>query len=137
MYSRETINELNQLSKDVYGASSKWRKLVERGEVRLLTEEEVQYDSEANNGEGERKNITVPVIYHGPNGGKLRQSYMHRYDEKTVKEHMLNIKDQRDKFMEMIKKQQADAQAADVAKKVEEANAAVAEAVSAVSGSAV
>jgi hypothetical protein len=112
MYSRETINELNQLSKEVFGSTSRWRKLVEEGEQRLVTEQITQFDPEANNGEGEEKKVTIASLHHSTNGGKLYKHYLHRYTTETVKELMIAVKAKREEFMVQLKQQQIDQQAA-------------------------
>jgi hypothetical protein len=142
MYKREVINELNELSKEVFKSSSHWRKLIEKGEQILLTEETTVIDDKANNGEGEEKKITVPVYHHGLGGGKLLKYNLQHYTAETVKARMLEIKDQQDKFKAAVAKfqaEQAEQKAAKEAadKATVEAVVAVQDAVNAVSGSAV
>ena len=119
MYDRKTIDELNQLSKEVFGSSSRWRKLVERGSLELIQEDTTRLKHD-----GTKETVKTPLMYVGPNGGELPQSQLVRYTVETIKEKMLSLKAQREQFFEMIKKQQeeqkAAKEAAEAAKKTEE-----------------
>lgn len=118
MYSTETINELNQLSKEVFGTKSRWRKLVEKGEPVLVTEETTQFDPGANGGEGETKTVEVAVLHHGSNGGKCHKYTQVYHTAETVKTKMLEIKKQLDQIKTAIAEQQKLKQAEEEAKKL-------------------
>jgi hypothetical protein len=122
MYSRETIEELNAISKLVYGSKSRWRKLVEKGEL-----EPVMEDTKKLHLDGSSEMIKTQVMHAGPNGGEVPKYTLVRYTPKSVKEKMLNLKAQIDGFMEMIRKQQeeqkAKAQLAEDAKVLVQSNA--------------
>lgn len=140
MYPRSVIEELNALSKEVLGAPSRWRKWVEEGEIKLYTEEQTQFDPNANNGAGEEKKITVPVLHHGSKGGKMLKRYLHRYTPETVKIRLLEIKAQKEEWIANLIRQQTEqkaAQEAETAKKLaDEAAFNTAKTVDQASGSA-
>lgn len=100
MYTRETINELNMLSKEVFGSSSKWKKMVEKGVPELITEDTSRF-----NEKGEKEVVKTPKMFVGPNGGELYQSSLNRYTVESVKEFMLGVLVKRKSFEESIKKQ--------------------------------
>lgn len=106
MLKREIINEMNELSKEVFGSVSKWRKILEKGETRILTEEETIYNPEPKEGEQEVTKRTVATLHHGPNGGKLVKHETYRYTVEELKARMLEVKSQRIKLLEAMKKQE-------------------------------
>jgi hypothetical protein len=116
----QEIQELNQLSKEVFGSSSRWRKLVDRGVQELVEEDTTRLSPD-----GAKETVKTPKMYVGPNGGELPQSQLVRYTPETIKEKMLSLKAQREQFLEKIKKQQeeqkAAKEAAETARKAEEA----------------
>lgn len=80
---RKTKQELNELSKQVFGSSSKWQKLVERGSLEPMQRE---------------RKVMVPE-----NGSAVektfidRKTVMRRYTPDEIKSEMLSILDARDK----------------------------------------
>lgn len=113
-YPRETVNELNALSKEVFGTTSKWRKMIEKG-VSELVEEEVKR-LKIVDGKEVTENTKVPLFHEGPNGGELHQYTLKRYTVDTVKEFMLNVLVMRQKLREAMEKMQKEQKAAQEAK---------------------
>lgn len=106
--SREDKDYLKGLSKEVFGASSRWQKLVERGYGELVTEETTEYvpnekDPEA---EGTTRKVQVPVLYKG-----MKHSVITRHTVESIRTYMLERKVRLDEIRAMIAKQRADAQA--------------------------
>jgi hypothetical protein len=103
MYSRETIDELNALSKAVFGTSSKWKKIIEKG-VHTLYDE----DTTRVNTNGTKETVKTARLHVGKNGGELPEYYLNRYTTESVKEFMLNVLVQRQRLQELLKKQKED-----------------------------
>jgi len=124
MVDRKTRLELNALSKDVFGVSSKWQKLVEKGYAELITKEVTEtVPPEKEGDEPTTKTSQVPVLTES--GGK--QSIWKRHTVESVREFMLERKKTLDVLRELLKKQHEEklAKAAEVeqAKKLNEENA--------------
>lgn len=105
MYNREQKEELDNLSLMVFGSRSKWRKMVEKGVAELQME-----DTTRLNHDGTKEVVKTEKLYEGPNGGTLPHSVLKRYTPEEAKAYMLDLKAKRDNFLEMLKKQQEDAQ---------------------------
>lgn len=87
----EERKELNDLSKEVFGTSSRWRKLLDRGDHRDAVYEE-------------RKNLK-----HKPKSVTTLKQFTHE----TVKAYMLELREQTTKRLEEIKANEALRQTAD------------------------
>jgi hypothetical protein len=100
---RETRTELNELSRVVFGSSSKWQKFVEKG-VWIGQTKEVEEEIPGENGaEPTKQTKTVPVL--GKDG--KQQKVLKRYTLEEVKNMMLTYKKIREDFMENQRKIQA------------------------------
>lgn len=124
MVDRKTRLELNALSKDVFGVSSKWQKLVEKGYLEEVTEEVTETVPAEKEGDAPTtKTVRVPVLT--ASGGK--QSVLKRYTVETVREFLLERKKTLDTLRALLKKQHEDklAKAKEVAdaKKLNDENA--------------
>ena len=123
---RKTREELNQLSKEVFGSSSKWRKFVDSGELLPVMETVKVLDAQTEEVKEEQRQL----IHHGPNGGEQAKFEIKRHTPESIKERMILMLAQREQVRQMIEKLQKE-EAEKKAK--EEANKTVAS----VSGSAV
>ncbi len=103
---RDERQALNDLSKEVYGASSRWQKLVNDGFTQLVTEEVTEYvpNAEDESKEGTTSKANVPVLYKG-----LKHSVQTRYTVDEVRAIMLDRKTKLNEIKAMFKKQQDDA----------------------------
>lgn len=115
----KTKQELNALSKEVFGVSSRWQKLVKNGYSEVITEEvEELVPSDVLGEEPKTEKVRKPVLR--ADGAKL--STTKRYTVESVKELMLKLKTAREEYLARLKKMQEEAKAAqekqDLAKKI-------------------
>ena len=101
MYPREVINEMNELSKEIFGTTSKWRKILEKGQVVMMTEEETLYNPEAKEGEPEFTKRLIPALHHGPKGGKLIKHETKYYTVDELKAELVKIKTQKAEIVKL------------------------------------
>lgn len=107
MYPREVTERLNKLSKEVFGASSRWKKLVEKGYAKQVTEE---LDDIVPGENGEPDTVKkVQVASRRADGAYL--STQERHTLASVEEYMLDLKKKRDEFLAMIEKQRQEQEA--------------------------
>jgi hypothetical protein len=107
MYPREVTDRLNKLSKEVFGASSRWKKLVEKGYVKQVTEE---LDDIVPGENGEPDMVKkVQVASRRADGAYLNT--LERHTLASVEEYMLDLKKKRDEFLAMIEKQRQEQEA--------------------------
>lgn len=112
----KTKQELNALSKEVFGSSSRWQKLVNSGFADLVTEEVEEVVPADENGEkGGVELVQKPVL----NASGLTQSVTTRHTVESVRELMLRLKASRDAYFARLKALQE-------ARKAEEEQAALA-----------
>lgn len=105
---RAEREELNALSKDVFGASSRWQKLVTDGVSELVTEEVTELvPGEKEGDEATTRQVQVPVKF-GNNGNISRVKH---YTVDSIREFMTARKKQLDEIRAAIKKQQEEARA--------------------------
>lgn len=103
--SRVEREELNALSKEVFGASSRWQKLITKGVAEVVTETTTEYvPAEDGVGEGTTREVEVPVKR---KDGALISRTKH-FDKDTVKTYMLERKVKLEEFKAMIDKMKAD-----------------------------
>jgi hypothetical protein len=98
--------ELKTLSKEVYGASSRAKKLIDQGYAELLTEETTEYVPGKTEGE-EGTTRTVKIPLKRKDGAK--QSVITRHTVDSIKAEMLDRKAKLDEIRAIIKKQQDEA----------------------------
>lgn len=105
----EEKTELNDLSREVYGSSSRWQKLINKGYAKLVTEETTEYvpNPEDEEKEGTTQKVNVPVLY--KNGAKQSVQTYHTVD--SVKAEMVDRKAKLEEIRALIKKQQDEARA--------------------------
>jgi hypothetical protein len=100
---RKIREELNALSKEVFGVSSKWMSLLEHGEVVPVTET-ITETIPGENGQPDRtETAQVPKL----NKGGSRDYTVKRYTVDEVKEKLLALKKNRDELIAKIKAAQA------------------------------
>lgn len=125
--------ELDLLSKDVFGASSRWQKLIDKGYDELVTEEvEETVPAEKEGDEPTKRTVRVPVKVDGAN------RYVRKYHTiESVLEFMVEQKKQLDIFRAQLAKQRDELMAKIEAEKVQKEAEEVAKQVHAtLSGSA-
>lgn len=109
MVDYKTRQELNALSKEVFGTSSRWQKLVNNGHLELLTcEVSETIPSDVAGVEPTVQKVSKPIL----TDSGARQSVNKRYTVESVRELMLGIKEKRDAHAEKMKTLQAEAKAA-------------------------
>lgn len=99
---REEREFLKTLSKEVFGAASRWQKLVERGYEDLVTEETTEYvpnDKDAD-AEGTTRQVNVPVLKNG-----MKQSVIKRHTVDSIREYMVERKAMIDKIKALMEEQ--------------------------------
>jgi hypothetical protein len=99
--SREEKEELNKLSKDVLGASSRWRKMIENGYAEQIMRTVVEEVPGENGAPATTRTVQIPVLLE--NGVKQYRTQYHTVE--SVRTFMLELKDQRDQIMAQIQKQ--------------------------------
>lgn len=107
MYPRETKERLDKLSKEVFGATSRWRKLVEKGYSEQVMDE---LDDIVPGENGEPDTVKQVKVAHRRADG----AYMHvhkRHTLESVEAWMLDLKKKRDEFLAMIEKQRQEQEA--------------------------
>lgn len=111
MYDRKLVDELNELSLSVFGAKSRWRKLVDRGSAEVVMEDTTHLHAD-----GSKETVQTAVMHEGPNGGQVQKQELVRYTAESIKEKMLSMKKQRDEMFAALLKQQEEQKAAKEAK---------------------
>lgn len=119
MVNYEKRQELNALSKEVFGTSSRWQKLVNSGYAELVTREIEEAVPAANEGEEPTKQtVRKPVLT--ANGAT--QSVIKHHTVESVEAYMLQRKEELAAYKAAILKMQADQKAAqeqaELAKKI-------------------
>lgn len=105
---RAEREELNALSKEVFGASSRWQKLVNKGYSKVITEEVTELvPGEKEGDEPTERKVQVPV----KTASGAIQSKTEYYNVDTVKTLMLDLKARRDAYLEAVKKAQEEQKA--------------------------
>jgi hypothetical protein len=105
---RSIRQELNALSKDVLGTSSRWQKLVNKGYTELVTEEvEETVPAEKEGEQPTTKRVQAPVL--SPTGA--RQYVVKYHTVESVQQLLLEQKAQLDNIRAMIKKQNEEVKA--------------------------
>lgn len=89
-------NELNELSLYVFGSSSRWQKLVNRGYAKTLTETTEEMVPGKDGAPDEVKEIQVPVRYGNSN---TTVSVVTRYTLEGIKTRMLELKKFKDELI--------------------------------------
>lgn len=125
MVDYKTRQELNTLSKELFGSSSRWQKLVNKGFAQLVTEEVNEIKpaaSEDDKSTDEERTVKVKVPTKRADGAL--QSTTVRHTVESVMELMLKLKVQRDEYLEKVRlakeEQKAKQEAEALAKRVHE-----------------
>ena len=105
---RKTKEELNQLSKEVFGSTSKWKKMVELGVGEPVQEDTTKLTMV--DGKEVKETVKTPVLHKDA----IPLSRLKRYTVNEVREFMLTVKDRQDQVRAAIKRieEQQKAQAA-------------------------
>ena len=107
MVNRELKQELNELSKEVFGSSSRWHKLVTQGYAELLTEEVTEFvPGEKEGDEGTTRKVSVPKLHKG-----IKQSVTRFHTVESVHELMKARKAMLDQIRAEMKKAQEEKEA--------------------------
>src|SRR5581483_7928079 len=105
---REVKEELNALSKEVFGSTSCWQKLISNGHSELITEEVTEFvPGPTDDDPGSERKVNVPVKT--PRG--TYRSTIKRYTVESVCEYMLERKKQLDEIKARIKQHQEEQRA--------------------------
>jgi hypothetical protein len=105
--SPEKREQLNALSKEVYGASSRWCKLVDDGRLEVQTEEVTEVVPSEKEGEPDTtRQVKIPLRYHGNPKTLIRAK--RRLSLAEVEAEMVERKRQLDEFKAAIAKAQED-----------------------------
>lgn len=112
MYTREMIEELNALSKEVLGSSSKWRKIIDRGRLVPVTVEAIE--TKTVEGKEVQETVTKHAVYHN---SKTPMYQIQRETPESIKEHLLKLKEQQEAFRKMIQQAQEEARQKEEEKK--------------------
>jgi hypothetical protein len=110
MLSREVINELNALSKETMGSSSKWRKMIELGVPELVQEDTVKLTMV--DGKEVKETVKTPVLYKD----SIHAHTLKRYTVESVREFMLTVKDRQEQVRALIKRIEEQKKAAEATK---------------------
>jgi NAD(P)H-flavin reductase len=99
---REEKDFLKNLSREVFGASSRWQKLVERGYEDLVTEETTEYvpNDKDPDAEGTTRQVNVPVLKNG-----MKHSVIKRHTVDSIRQYMIDRKAMLDKIRAMMEEQ--------------------------------
>jgi hypothetical protein len=101
--SKRQRDEMNQLSKDVFGASSRWQKLVGKGYQKLITEKKKEMVPAEKEGEAPTEQ-EIDVAVKRADGAL--QYTNERYTTESIREYMVERKKQLDFIRAEIKRQQ-------------------------------
>jgi len=105
---RTDRKELDALSKDIFGVSSRWQKLVEKGYSELVTEEKTEtVPAEKEGDEPTTRQVKVPIL----TSFGAKQYVIKRHTLESVKEFLLEQKTQLDNIRAQIKKHQEEQKA--------------------------
>jgi uncharacterized small protein (DUF1192 family) len=110
MYSRETAEELNKLSMEVFGSKTKWRKMVEKGVAELVEENTTKLTYV--DGKEKTETIKTPVLHKD----QMTQYTLKRYTVPEVREFMLLVKERHAQLQEAIKRIEAQKKASEATK---------------------
>lgn len=112
---RKEREELNSLSKSVFGTASRWAKLVNQGYTELVTEDKEETVPAEKEGEASTTRVVkVPVLKNG-----AKQYVVKHHTVESIRTLLLSHKTQLDAIRQMMKEQQENARA----KEQEEARA--------------
>jgi hypothetical protein len=100
--SNEVKAELNALSKEIFGSTSKWRKMMELGVPEVVTEDTTKL--KIVEGKEEKETVKTTVMHVGPNGGELPLNRLKRYTVDEVRSFMLEVKEKQEQIRAMIKR---------------------------------
>jgi len=114
----QTRARLNALSKEVFGASSRWQKLVNQGYSELLTREVKEVIPADENGENGSESVAqVPVL----TKFGAKQFVVKHHTVESVEAQMLDLKAKREEFYARLAAMQAEQKAAEQATAANEA----------------
>lgn len=103
---REQREQLNALSKELMGTSSRWQKLLTRGYLETLTEEKEEEVPGENGAAPTKTTIKVPKLR---NGMEVRETRFHTVE--SILALMTDMKQKRDEMHAAMKKAQEEHEA--------------------------
>ena len=107
MIDRKLKEELNALSREVFGASSRWVKLIENGYHKPVTETVTEFvPDEAHPEGGTNRQVEVPVKHKG-----IPLSRVERHTVESVHTLLLDLKAKRDTFLAEIEQRRQEEEA--------------------------
>ena len=117
---RNERKELDTMSKEVFGSTSHWQKLVNKGYIQQITEKKTETVLGVDGAPDTTKEVDSPVL----RADGAHQAVTKYHTVESIKALLLEMKTQRDKIMAMIQAQQteqkAKAEQDEIAKKVQE-----------------
>lgn len=116
----EEREELETLSKEVFGSTSRYLTFMTKGETVPVTETITEYVPDETGGEGVTREVQIPVTYKNSKTPMLK---VVKHTVESVKVRLLEIKEQQEKMRAAFAKAQADQQAAEIAKRAEQEKA--------------
>lgn len=122
---RKEREEMKALSKEVFGSTSRWKTILDKGLKELTTRTVVETVPGEDGVEDTTKESKQPILYGNNNVRQFHMRYFQDLDE--LKLFMLDIKTKRDAFYEQLRKMQEEEQAKkekeELIQKVQEENA--------------
>lgn len=94
---RELREELNALSKDVFGVQSKWQKMLKNGTLQVVTVKVTEKVPGVDGKEDTTREVDVPV--------KPKQTVLKRYSIEEIHSTLLDYKKQIDAIRETVNRQ--------------------------------
>ena len=107
----EKVNKLKELSKEIFGASSRWRKILDDGVTTAVTRQVVKEKAPGEEGTED----TYTTVHVEENG--IKQYYVKRYTLDSLLEYLLDVKSKRDAIMAQLKALQDEQKAKAMAEK--------------------
>lgn len=120
--------EMEALSLEVFGATSKWATILKKGFVEPVTETQTEFVPEEKDEQGnvvkaeETREVQVPVFYRSPKKGltNIPTLRTRRFTVEELKVFMLNLREKQRKIKEMLEKMAEDRRKAEEQKKLEQ-----------------
>lgn len=99
--------ELNALSKEIFGSSSRWKKILDKGLPELVTHKVAK--TETIDGVETTKEVEEALL--APNTTKVRQYTQKYYTLETLTAWMKDLKQKRDEYLAKVKKEEEERKA--------------------------
>lgn len=105
--------ELDAISKEIFGSSSRWKKFLDKGMPELVTHKVTR--TETVNGTETTKEVEEPLLV--PGTTKVRQYTQKYFTLETLTAWMKDLKQKRDEFIAKMKKEEEERKAKEEEKK--------------------